>query len=67
MGVRASPSASGRAGTAAWLVVGLLWIVALLNYLDRQLVTTMGKPIKAELVLGDTPSGRPPQLVANCR
>jgi hypothetical protein len=43
MGVIASPSASGRVGTAAWMVVGLLWVVALLNYLDRQLVTTMGK------------------------
>ena len=32
----------------AWVVVGLLWLVALLNYLDRQLVTTMGKPVMAE-------------------
>ena len=24
-----------------WLVVGLLWVVALLNYLDRQMLSTM--------------------------
>lgn len=24
-----------------WVVVGLLWIVALLNYLDRQMLSTM--------------------------
>jgi MFS family permease len=37
----------------AWRVVGLLWIVAVLNYLDRQLVANMGGPIKAELHIGD--------------
>ena len=30
----------------AWSVVGLLWIVALLNYLDRQLINTMVVPIR---------------------
>lgn len=24
-----------------WVVVGLLWIVALLNYMDRQMLSTM--------------------------
>ena len=38
-----------RLNRAAWLVVGLLWVVALLNYLDRQLVVTMSQPIKADL------------------
>ena len=36
-------------GTHAWLVVGLLWPVALLNYLDRQLVSTMKRSIMADL------------------
>ncbi len=27
--------------TRAWLIVGLLWMVALLNYLDRLMITTM--------------------------
>ncbi len=24
-----------------WVVVGLLWVVALLNYMDRQMLSTM--------------------------
>lgn len=43
----------GRMNRVAWVVVGLLWAVALLNYLDRQLVVTMSRPIKDELVIGD--------------
>ena len=33
----------------AWAVVGLLWVVALLNYLDRQMITAMSGPIEADL------------------
>jgi len=33
----------------AWLVVALLWPVALLNYLDRQLISTMKKSIMADI------------------
>jgi ACS family D-galactonate transporter-like MFS transporter len=36
--------------TYAWLVVGLLWPVAVLNYLDRQMISTMGISIKADIV-----------------
>jgi MFS family permease len=36
-------------GYTAWLPVALLWVVVLLNYFDRQLVTTMGSPIMASL------------------
>jgi len=41
----------------AWAIVGLLWAVALLNYLDRQLVVTMPGQIKADLRLGDEKFG----------
>jgi len=34
----------------AWLVVALLWPVALLNYLDRQMLATMGVSIKMDIV-----------------
>lgn len=34
----------------AWVVVGLLWPVAVLNYLDRQMISTMGISIKADIV-----------------
>ncbi len=27
--------------TYPWVVVGLLWVVALLNYMDRQMLSTM--------------------------
>jgi len=48
---------SPRCRQSAWLVVGLLWAVALLNYLDRQLITTMGAPIKAQLQIADARFG----------
>jgi ACS family D-galactonate transporter-like MFS transporter len=34
----------------AWVVVGLLWPVAVLNYLDRMMLSTMGISIKADVV-----------------
>src|ERR1043166_5271186 len=33
----------------AWDVVALLWPVAVLNYLDRQMLATMGISIKADI------------------
>lgn len=42
---------------AAWFAVALLWFVALLNYLDRQLIVTMGQPIKTDLGIGDARFG----------
>src|SRR5581483_5299208 len=43
----------GRLTRAAWAVVGLLWAVCLLNYLDRQLLVNMSGPVKAELDIGN--------------
>ena len=37
-----------RPNTNAWFVVALLFPVALLNYLDRQMLATMGLSIKAD-------------------
>lgn len=42
-----------RLSRGAWVIVGLLWLVATLNYLDRQLVVTMPGPIKGDLQIGD--------------
>ena len=39
-----------------WIVVALLWVVALLNYLDRQMLSTMQESMKMdikELTVGD--------------
>ena len=33
-----------------WLVVGLLWVVALLNYMDRQMLSTMQEAMQADIV-----------------
>jgi len=40
-----------------WLVVALLWIVALLNYLDRILLTSMRDPIVKDFSITDTQFG----------
>lgn len=32
-----------------WLVVALLWVVALLNYMDRQMLSTMQESMKADI------------------
>ncbi len=32
-----------------WIVVGLLWVVALLNYMDRQMLSTMQESMKADI------------------
>lgn len=41
----------------AWLTVGLLWFVALLNYLDRLMITAMRDPIKADIAMSDADFG----------
>ena len=33
-----------------WLVVALLWVVALLNYMDRQMLSTMQQAMKVDIV-----------------
>ena len=39
-----------------WVVVGLLWVVALLNYMDRQMLSTMQEAMKL------VPTYAPPTL-----
>ncbi|PTX94495.1 MFS transporter [Opitutus sp. ER46] len=43
--------------TKAWLTVAVLWVVALLNYLDRLMITTMRDPIKADIAMTDAQFG----------
>lgn len=33
-----------------WVVVGLLWVVALLNYMDRQMLSTMRESMQADIL-----------------
>ncbi len=41
----------------AWKAVGLLWVVALLNYLDRLMMTTMHDPIVQSIPMNDKQFG----------
>ncbi len=41
----------------AWLVVALLWPVAMLNYLDRMTITTMRDSLKADILMSDAQFG----------
>ncbi len=41
----------------AWVVVGLLWVVAMLNYFDRQLLTTIREPIVRDIPQTDMQFG----------
>ncbi|ANH84096.1 MFS transporter [Niabella ginsenosidivorans] len=38
-----------RRASYAWIVVGLLWVVALLNYLDRQMLSTMKPAMQQDI------------------
>jgi len=40
---------ANRPGRAAWIAVGLLFVVAMLNYLDRQLLASMSAPIMRDI------------------
>ena len=52
-----SKSVEERARPYAWVVVGLLFVVALLNYLDRLILTTMRDPIRADIPMSDAQFG----------
>lgn len=41
----------------AWTVVGLLWVVSMLNYLDRLLIASMRGPIKETIAMTDAQFG----------
>src|SRR5690242_10835972 len=41
----------------AWLVVGLLWGVGCLNYVDRSMITTMRVSLKEAIPMGDDSFG----------
>lgn len=41
----------------AWIVVGILWFVSMLNYLDRLLIASMREPIKESIPMSDAEFG----------
>jgi MFS family permease len=46
---RSAPSSSATLIRTAWLIVALLWPVALLNYLDRQMLAAMKFSVMADI------------------
>src|SRR5689334_649169 len=51
---RTLPSAPG---VQAWVALGMLWFVYVLNFLDRQLLSILAKPIQDTLKISDTELG----------
>jgi sugar phosphate permease len=45
------------AGVRAWIDLGMLWFVYVLNFLDRQLLAILAKPIKDSLHVSDRQLG----------
>jgi predicted MFS family arabinose efflux permease len=52
----AAPTA--RPARHAWFVLGMLWFVYVLNFLDRQLLSILAKPIQDELGVTDGQLGK---------
>ena len=48
---------SGKLPSRAWLVVGLLWVVGCLNYLDRIMITTMRESVVGAIPMSDAQFG----------
>jgi MFS family permease len=44
-----SNSPAGGKGAYPWILVGLLWVVALLNYMDRQMLSTMKPSMQIDI------------------
>lgn len=57
------PDAAGRAppeqgvGRRAWIALGSLWFIYVLNFLDRQLLSILAKPIQDSLKITDSQLG----------
>ncbi len=54
-----SPTPVGRSsvGTRAWVALGVLWFIYVLNFLDRQLLSILAKPIQDTLGVTDSQLG----------
>ena len=48
-----TPRRKGGIATYAWVIVGLLWVVAVLNYLDRLMITSMRTAIIGDIPMTD--------------
>lgn len=46
-----------KASHYAWMVVGFLWVVACLNYLDRLMIASMRESVKADIAMTEAQFG----------
>lgn len=49
----AGAARSSKPGTGAWVTLGALWFIYVLNFLDRQLLSILAKPIQDTLHISD--------------
>lgn len=52
-GFSAGPAVADKPASRAWFVLLVLWFVYVLNFLDRQLLSILAKPIQDELHVSD--------------
>jgi len=57
MTAAANPPVSNALPSRAWLIVGLLWVAAFLNYLDRNMILTMRTSVKEAIPMTDAQFG----------
>ncbi|KQY91329.1 MFS transporter [Brevundimonas sp. Root1423] len=53
----APPTSATGVGTRAWIALGSLWFIYVLNFLDRQLLSILAKPIQDTLHISDSQLG----------
>lgn len=51
------PAQTGGVGSKAWIALGALWFIYVLNFLDRQLLSILAKPIQDTLHITDSQLG----------
>jgi MFS family permease len=51
------PAPTSGVGTKAWVALGSLWFIYVLNFLDRQLLSILAKPIQDTLHITDSQLG----------
>ena len=51
------PSKAPSVGPNAWVALGVLWFIYVLNFLDRQLLSILAKPIQDSLHISDSQLG----------
>lgn len=57
MNARSITHGAARPEIYPWIVVALLWFVALLNYFDRLMIASMREPIRADVPMSDAHFG----------